>query len=141
VNGEGIAYLRQKQKMNNAKAIQTDEDVEGYNKHTGRLKGIETQARKELELIRDKALNIDPEAYERVNALTTPKDIIKQLEQDANLRLLAENNGVIISGLDSTEQSFDLPASLKPAKKNSNPFTVTNSEIKVIDPTKYIDND
>lgn len=141
VSGKGIVHLEQKQKINNAKAIQSDADQKELYKNNGRIKGILTQGRKQIEDIRDKALNIDKEAYLKVSALVTPKNIIKELEQNANLKRLVEDNGVIINELDTTEQGFDIPASLKPAKKNSNPFTVTNSEIKVIDPTKYIDND
>ena len=138
-NGEGITFLKQKYKINNAKAQQTDEDVKELNKNKGRLKGIETQARKKLEETRDRALNIDPEAYAKVNALTTPKDVIKELEQSANLRMLAELNGVILNELEASTQTFDLPASLQPVKKDSNPFTVTNNKIELINPSNTYD--
>ena len=122
-SGQGITFLNQKQKINNAKPLQTDEDLKGLYNNKGRLNGIQTQAKKQLENIRTLALNLDPEAFARVNALTTPKDIIKELEQSANLKYLVENNGVILNELDSANETFDIPASLKPAKKESNPFT------------------
>ena len=56
------------------------------------------------------------------------------MEQDANLKRQVEDNGVIINELDATEQSFNLPASLKPVEKNKNPFTANDNKIELINP-------
>lgn len=133
-NGEGIIHLHLKGKINNSRALQTSDDINALHRNKGRLNGIQTQAKKQLENTRDAALNIDPEAYEKVNALITPKDIKKELLESSDLRYQVENNGVTLNELTFTEQSFDLPASLKPAKKNNNPFTVKNHVIKIITP-------
>lgn len=140
-NGEGIIFLHQKYRINNAKPVQTEEDIQALYRHKGRLKGIEKKARKQLEDIRDKALNVDPEAYLKLNPLTTSKDVIKELEQDSHIKMLAEKNGIIFNEMDTTETHFDLPISLKPKKRDSNPITVINNKIEIIDPTKNIDND
>ncbi len=140
-NGEGIICLQLKQKINNSKALQTPEDIQGLYNNKGRLKGIQTQARKQLEETKDKALNIDPEAYEGLNALITPKNVLKELEQNANIKMLAEANGVIINELPSADENFDIPAALKPKKKESNPFGTTNNKIELIDPLTELDND
>ncbi len=133
--------LHLKTKIANAKAEQTDEDLLNLNKNKGKRAGIMAQSKKQLEDVRDKALNYDPDAYLLLNPRTTKKDVIKEMEGNAMLRIEAENNGVIINELHSDNADFDIPASLKPVKKNSNPFTVTNSETKVIDPTKFLDNE
>lgn len=140
-NGEGIAFLHLKQKMNNSKALQTPEDIQGLNNNKGRLNGIKTQARKQIEDTRDKALNIDPEAYLGLSALITPKNILRELEQNANTKMLAEQNGVVMNELYATDETIDLPASLKPKKKDSNPFTATGNKIEMVDTSKLADDE
>ena len=133
-DGEGIVFLTEKQKINNSKALQTNEDLEAFYKHKGRLKGIETKARKQLEDVRDKALNLDPEAYISVSALTTPKNIRKELEQNAHLKMLVEDNGVNVNELPISDETFDIPIALKPVKKDTNPFTVKGHTIEIYKP-------
>lgn len=140
-NGEGIVYLKQKGKINNAKALQTSEDITALNKNKGRLTGIKSQAIKQLENIRDEALNIDHEAYLSVNAMTTPKDVRKELEQNSNLKMLLESKGVIVNNLPTESESFNTPASLQPKKIDKNPFTAPNNKIELIDPTKVLDDE
>ena len=132
INGEGIAFLRLKEKINNAKALQTPEDIQGLYRNKGKLKGIESQARKRLEYIRDEALNIDPEAYEKVNKLTTPKNIVKELQESSDARYAAQENGAVLNQLDNSIEKSVLPLSLRPKKKNSNPFTANGSKLEVI---------
>jgi len=141
INGEGIAFLRLKEKINNAKALQTSKDIHGLYKNKGKLKGIETGARKQLEHVRDEALNIDPEAYEKVNRLTTPKNVIKELQESSEARYAAQENGAILNQLDSHIEKTDLPISLRPKKKNSNPFTANNSKLEVIIPGEDMQDD
>jgi hypothetical protein len=140
-NENGIAFLMLKQKMHNSKAEQTENDIQGLNNNKGRLNGIQVKGRKQLEEIRDKAHNIDPEAYLKVSALTTPKSIIKELEQNANLRHLVEDQGVITNEMNRTVESFDITMSLKPSTKKTNPFTVKNNKLEIFDPTKLIEDD
>lgn len=134
VEGEGIAFLKLKEKINNAKALQTPKDIKGLYKNKGKLKGIESHARKELEHIRDKALNIDPEAYEKVSRLTTPKNVIKELQESSDARYAAEENGAILNQLDNNIEKSVLPISLRPKKKNTNPFSSGNNKLEVIRP-------
>ena len=140
-NGEGIKFLQLKGKINNAIALQTDADILALNKTKGKRNGIETAAKKQLQNLSIAAHGIDPEAQYKVNPLITPKDIIKELAENANLKSCVEAAGVIISELPTTNETFDMPAALKPIKKDSNPFTVTNNKIEVIDPTKLLDDD
>jgi hypothetical protein len=141
LTGNGVAHLHIKQKINNAKALQTPEDVQGLYNNKGRISGIIAKDRKQLELVRDKVLNIHPDTYEQVNALTTPKGVKKELEQSGNLKMLVETTGVITSELPEDGQRFDLPVSLKPQKKERNPFTVKNNIIEIYKPLNNINDD
>jgi len=97
ITGEGIAFLQEKFKINNAVALQTEADKQALYKNKGRIKGIITEAAKELKAIEEKALNIDPEAHARISALTAPKDVIKELEQNGLLNQMAQDQGIITS--------------------------------------------
>ena len=141
LTGNGVAHLHIKQKINNAKTLQTPQDEQGLYENKGRISGIVSKDKKQLESIRDKVLNIHPDTYEQVNAITTPKDIKKDLEQSGNLKMLVEVNNVITTELPEGVLTFDIPTSLKPAKKESNPFSAKDNKIEIFDPLKNIEND
>ncbi len=128
--GEGIDCLYPKQKIHNAKANQNSDDIDKLNKHTGRLKGIKSKASKQVEAITAKAHLIDPEAYIRINRLTTPKNVIAELEQEG-LLIAAEERGIEIKYLHVPERSFgEAIEMLKPKVKiNDSPFAPKNHTV------------
>ncbi|MFZ4547549.1 MAG: integrase catalytic domain-containing protein [Bacteroidales bacterium] len=81
-----ICSVNQKLPIHGAKANQTDKDKELMFMNKGRLEGVKAKARNQKQLWRDEAALISPDAYETVNRLTTPKDIIEKLRTDENLR-------------------------------------------------------
>ncbi len=121
---EAITSLEPKEKINNAKANQTNEDIEKLYRHTGRLKGIKSKAKDQIETITANAHKVDPEAYQRMNRLTTPKNILAELEKDG-LLAAAEQRDVKVNALPIHERNFgESIASLKPKVKiNESPFS------------------
>ena len=121
--GEPIITLQPKERINNAKANQTSEDIEKLNRHKGRITGIKSKARKDIEEITLKAHIADPEAYIRVNSKTTPKDVKAELERKGLLQTAAEN-GVDIDKLHTKKRSYgeDLEALKPKVKINDSPF-------------------
>lgn len=140
--GEAITYLAPKAKINGAKINQTQADIEALNKHAGRTKGIKSQASKELQAIAQKALEIDPDAYLRLNAVTTPKNIVQEMQQDSSLRRIAEAKGLNLRELHVPERhNPGITSSLMPKKKEVSPFKATNNIIKIADPQRDADLD
>ena len=140
VTGTGIIDLKPKEKIHNAKANQTPEDVEKLNRHTGRLKGITTRGRKEIESIIEKGHAIDPEAYQRINRLTAPKNVIAELEQKGLLTEAAER-GVVVELLHIPERNYNEGVELlkpKQTKVNESPFTPKNHTVKKFDLDKFL---
>lgn len=139
--GEPIVFLAPKKKISGAKADQTEKDIEALNRHAGRIDGINTKAKKELEQLTATALEIDPEAYARINKLTTPKSIVKQLTEDSDLRHAAADNDLKEHLLTATDRTFpSATAALMPKEKtNDKPFSVKNNTIEVIDVLKDLD--
>lgn len=76
-----IYDVPQKPKIHGALANQTQRDKELLYKNSGRIKGIEAKGRKKKEKLRDAALLINPNAYEHINKITTPKDILHIIKQ------------------------------------------------------------
>ncbi len=141
-NGKEIIFLHQKQKINNAKYLQTDEDLQGLYMNKGKLKGIETKSKNQLTNLKEVALNRDPEAYERIDRISAPKSVIKELQQNAELKLYIEDKGINTDYLPDMVHTYDVPASLKPKDTTvKNPFKVSNNEMKLIDPMDYKDED
>lgn len=140
--GEPIDHLQLKDKINGAKVNQTVSDIELLNKHTGRLHGIKAKARKQLEDIRDKALQIDPDAHLIVNALTTPKNIMQELQEDSALRQAAQADGLELHKLHvPARENGNLPGALQPVKKQRDPFSANGHVIKPFNPEIGAEND
>lgn len=142
-NGEAIGFLPPKGKIHAAIINQNDEDKQAFFRHKGRLTGIKTKARTDLEILSEKAHAIDPEAHERVNRMATPKDVLQQMEQDANLRRTAEDKGLKMEMLYVPNRPLNIgtPALKPKEKKKDQPFTVKNHTISIIDPFKPASND
>lgn len=129
-----ITELNQKPKIYGEKASQTDRDIELMNKNKGRIAGIKSQAKKELENITEKALEAHPDAYLLINRISTPKDVLQAFEQNANLKRMAEEHGVDITKVHIPVRKNEFEnESLKPKQKiNDSPFTDKNHVIRKI---------
>jgi transposase InsO family protein len=130
-----IGEVKPKQSIHGALADQTEADKEKLLKNKGRLKGYKTKARKDNE----KAVN--PEAYEIINRITTPKDVLKQIEQDYNLRNRAEELGIDLNNVETGKPVNEFPLnSLKPKKPKEEKSPIlakTDREIRIINPEDY----
>ncbi len=128
---EAITELKPKAVIHGAKANQTETDIELMNKNKGRLTGVKTQAKKQVEDLTAAALETNPEAYEKLNRVTTPKNILQQLEQNADLKRLAIDEGINVKLIHVPDRKSELDnESFKPKKKvNESPFHVANNVI------------
>ena len=140
---EPIAFLPPKEKINGAIINQTDKDIDALNRHKGRITGIRTQARKQLENLSKAAHEIDPEAYARINKLTTPKNVLTELEQDSHLRQIAIDKGLKMDLLHVPEREFTTgTTALQPKSKvNDKPLKAKNNSIGMVNLNEDFDND
>jgi transposase InsO family protein len=140
--GEPIDYIEPKDKINGAKVNQTDSDIHLLNKHKGRIVGIKTKASKQLETLTERALEIDPDAYERMNALTTPKNVKQEMEENSSLRRIAEAKGLNMETLHVPERfNPGVATALQPKRKEQNPFSAKGNKIEIIDIKKILNDD
>lgn len=130
---EPICCVAQKMSIHGALANQSDLDIDNLLKNKGRIKGIESKGRKRKESIFDAANTINPNAYDAVNKITTPKDVIAEARQNKNVRAMLTEQGVTletITPLPKVDEMLD--NSLKPRKKEvKHPFAV-KTEIRKI---------
>lgn len=126
-----ITEVKIKSQAHGAIANQSDNDIVLLNKNKGRLKGIETQARKKLENLRNAATEAHPDAYELLDPLTTPKDIIATFRENSELKRMAADKGVNLENAYVPERHAGIEVqALKPVKKvNESPFTPKTTAI------------
>ena len=120
-----ICSVNQKFAIHGAKANQTEKDKELLFKNKGRMKGINTGIRNKKRLWCDKAALINPNAYETMNLLTTPKDTIADLRVNADRRAKMIEQGVnpeTVQELPKVSEMLD--PDMKPAveKDDRHPF-------------------
>jgi len=139
-----ICSVTQKSKIHGALADQTEKDLQLLAQNKGRTKGIITQSRKHSEDIVAKALELHPDALEILHYHTTPKDVLKQAEIDADFRYEAEKRGIdlntVVTVTKSTEITNAIYLNKKQTRKDLSPFTPANHQISIIEP-HYIDNE
>ncbi len=140
--GEPIDYVPLKDKINNAQSLQTDKDIELLNKNKGRTTGIKTKGKREIEKLSIAAHNADPEAFASLNKMTTPKNVLQELEQHG-LQRIAQEKGVVMNHLSNDYRELvTVPAEFNPhSKADKNPFKITNDKIKIIDPSTEFEDD
>lgn len=130
-----IDFLKLKSQARGTQADQEEEDREILNRNRGRLRGIVSRDTKELEDIRDKALAIDPNAYDIMNQLLVHKEAKAEYEQDAALQQYAASKGFDPKTLPQPRKSIvSIPAALLPPKKDKNPFNVSGNKIELLNP-------
>ncbi|MEO6456540.1 MAG: transposase family protein [Ginsengibacter sp.] len=140
---ESIIFLEQKTKIHGALANQTDEDLQLLYKNKGRLNGIKTQAKKRNEDLTREALEQNPEAYNLLNKITTPKDLLKEFEEKSHLKRIAEDRGISFDKVHIPTRESELDnTSLKPLQpKYKNPFTAYGHTIKKYNPLQDLEDD
>lgn len=136
-----ITQLQTKVKIHGAKADQNEEDIKHFNQNAGRIKGIKRRAKKENEELTRKALEANPEAFVLLNRVTTPKNILKEFEEKAELRRLAEEKGINLHTVLIPERDNELDnESLMPAKKvNESPYKPKNHVLRKLSREDFIE--
>jgi len=127
-SGDPICSVPLKSEIHAAIANQTDEDMKKLHKNSGRIKGINSKTRKQKESLTEAAIVINPNALDTLNRKTTPKDVLKELAQNKNLRDMALKQGVVpemVAPLPQLDEMLD--NALKPKQKeNRSPFAPKN---------------
>lgn len=131
---EPIIELNQKLKIHGALADQNEIDIELLNKNKGRIAGIKSQAAKSNESLTEKALQVNSDAYLHLNKVTTPKNVLNEMEQNANLKRIAIDKGININLIHVPLRESEMDNNtLKPKQKiNDSPFTDKNHVIRKI---------
>lgn len=139
-----IIELQQRTKISGAKADQTETDIELLNKNKGRAKGVVSKAKKSNEKLINASLEVNPNAYELLNKITTPKPILKAFEQQANLKVAALDNGIDLNKVYIPVRDYDEldNEDFKPKSRiNESPFAPKNHKIRMLLPSDFADND
>lgn len=135
-NDQAICTLKQKEKAHGALADQTPEDIEILNRFAARKKATTIKARKENEEIAAKAAAKNPAVFDIANRVLTPKDVLKQAEEDETYRLAVIRRGINIKEVSTVPKvsELELPElkSAKRSEKEKSPFAVENHQIRVI---------
>jgi len=141
-SGEPIEYLQPKEKINIAESLQSENDVHLLHKNKGRTTGIKAKAKNEIEKLTKAAIKVDPEAFASLNKLTTPKNVLQELEQQG-LQRIAQEKGVVLNHLSNDYRELvTVPVEFNPkSKSDKNPFTITNNKIEIVDPAKEFNDD
>lgn len=131
---EPICSVRQKLEIHGAVANQSETDNVNLLKNKGRTTGIETKGRKRKESIFDEANTINPDAYGYLSEISTPKDVLKDIKQNANLRSMLGEFDVKTDSIQPLPKVDEMQDNnLKPRKKeNLTPFASNKTEIKKI---------
>jgi hypothetical protein len=139
---EFIAELKPKGKIHGAKANQTERDIELLNKNKGHITGVKIKAKKRGEELTRQALEQNPEAYALLNKKTTPKNILKEAEQNAHLRQQAAERGINLSTvyIPDRQSEMENTALIPVEKKIKSPFSTKIKVVTVFNPMD-IDND
>lgn len=128
-----------------AKANQAEKDIKILNQNSGRLKGIKTaKKRKQIE-IAQAAAEADPDAAYAMNARLTPKDIIREFEENGVLREQADRLGINLDTVPnipifSEVQTINPEPDAKVTRRLKSPFMPENHVMTEITDSDYEDN-
>ncbi|MHB8207787.1 hypothetical protein [Mucilaginibacter sp.] len=140
-NDAAICSVKQKSKIHGALADQTERDIQLLAQNKGRSKGIIAQSRKHTEDVVAKALQLHPEALEILHYHTTPKDVLKQAEIDADFRHEAEKRGYDLSRITTVPKTTEITNAVylnkKQSRKEQSPFTPTNHKMSILEPVNF----
>lgn len=131
-----IGSVKQKISIHGAIAEQTTEDIHLLNKNKGRVMGIKSKAKKANEALRDKIAHVSPDAFEAINPMITPKEILQEVEANYLLKQRAHELGVNLEMVETgLKVKVNLPQSLQEKeKKNKSPFSVRGQHtVSIVD--------
>lgn len=94
---EPICSVKEKSDIHGAAGDQSKTDTENLYKNAGRIKGNQSKERKRRAAIDSEADTINPNAIDTINKIKTPKELVKTLEQNKELRKMAIDQGVNIA--------------------------------------------
>ncbi len=137
---EPITTVYRKSGIHGALADQTQEDIDKLNKNKGRLNGIKSKAKKEVEGLRDKTLMMHPNAFETLNRIMTPKHVLQEVKANYELKERVTKDGTNLEMAEVRSVEPMIISSLKPQEsKDKNPYSVRGKhQVKKID---FTDND
>lgn len=140
---EPITVLKQKGKIHGAKINQTEKDKELLFKNKGRIEGIKSKAKKQVEQLTSDALKENPEAVHILNSMTEAKNVLREAEQNCELKRKAQDSGIDLKMVCISERANEIDNELlQPvSKKKESPFTPKNHKISIVNTKDLIDSD
>lgn len=139
-----ITTLKPKRKAHGAIANQTPEDTKIFLQAKGRHSGLIKKSKDQIEEMRNKGLAANPEVFEYLDPMLTPKNELKEIEQKAHLKLHAEDIGVNVDSVyvPDVESDFNDTPFKQVEKKSKGPFKVDKDHVfRKIDLSEFDDND
>lgn len=127
-----IGEAKPKESIHSALGDQTEDDKIKLLKHTGRAKGYKSKAQKENIML------ANADAVHDLNKILTPKDIIKEFQENSDLKREAEIRGININNVTTGNNRANfIAASLMPKDKtNQSPFYSNKGKVEIIDLNK-----
>jgi hypothetical protein len=129
---QSICSVSRKLEIHGAIANQTESDTEKLFKNSGRIKGINSQKRKKKESIYTEGNTINPNFIETANKLKTPKDVLKQIAHDNDLRAFLTDKNVNPEGTSDFPEVKSVYIDVPEKKEEKSPFWVEDNEIRTI---------
>lgn len=121
-----------KLEIHGAIANQTETDTENLFKNSGRIKGINSQKRKKKESIYNEGNTINPNFIATANKQKTPKDVLKQVEHDNDLRSFMADKNINPETISDFPEVKSIYIDIPKKKEEKSPFWVENNEIRTI---------
>lgn len=122
--GEPICSVEQKTEIHGAKFDQSETDTENLYKNSGRTKGNNSKNKKRNTSSLRALDTVNPNAIESLNKVLTPKDTLKELEQDNELRRRAVEQGINPGKVTKEPELGILKITLSEEVVNRHPFAV-----------------
>ena len=131
--GQHITTLTQKPKIHGALANQTEADTQLYYKHTGKLKGVKSKAQKTNINRTTNAAATSPTAFEMMNPLTTPKDVLKEAERMFHVKNRMEDLGIDFNKVERSlpVEEYNLESLKTKAFNPKSPYAQHNHTVKI----------
>lgn len=117
-----ICSMEPKTEIHGAKADRTEEDMKNLYKNSGRIKGNNAKDRKRKDAIFNEADTINPDAIDTINKVKAPKDLVRQLGHDKELRKLVTDRGINIAKITEFPKTDMIECKRVKKKENKSPF-------------------
>jgi len=127
-----ICSVSRKLEIHGAIANQTESDTEKLFRNSGRMKGINSQKSKKKESIYSEGNTINPNFMESANAMKIPKDVLKQVKHNNDLRAFLTDKNVNPEAISDFPKVKSVYIDVPEKKEEKSPFWVENNEIRTI---------